>query len=350
MALLTDRHGSGAHSQFARLERGGVKYPSFNLILDYLRACRAGSKDIADLMDGYVSQPSVLKQKGDAAVAELMKSLPKSERRLMLKWEKASAEKRERMTVEEPKKRRRVETAQQRVYRVVWSFIHANWNEVFEQRLYEALLRLRDEVPRSRRKDACGHARRAFGVLTRHHKSAARRQGALERIERRAEADGFCGRVVAVLVAAAAGAYSELATSGRLGWEPTEEEIVRTRGNAPKVLRAETRMEMDAAGPQADFSRALALVHAAVFMAMEDRLSAARLDHYSVKRFYYGWLGRLLEVAVKYGTDSAEWRADIDASAPKMHDEAFARETMAVVARTFDRWKVTLQPRPAAAT
>jgi hypothetical protein len=341
-----DRQGKGAFTQLASLERGDVKYPSFNLILDYLRACRAGSKDIADLVDSYLSQPSVLKQKGDAAVSELLKALPKSEQKAMLKWEKTSAEKREAMTAEEPKKRRRVETARQRVFRIIWSFIHANWNEVFEQKLYETMLRLKDDVPRSRRKDAGNHARRAFGVLTRHYRTGARRQSALERIERRAKEDGFSGQTVAALIAAAAGAYSELALTGRLEWEPTEGEIIKRRGHAPKVMKAETRMEMDSVRPKEGYGRAYGLVRAVVFVEAEERLSAARLDYYGVKRFYYHWLDRLLEIAVEHGPDSAEWRAEVDATAPKMHDEAFAREAAAVIAKTFNRWKVKLPPRP----
>lgn len=168
MAVLMDRQGPGAHVQFARLERGEVKYPSINLIADYLRTCGARVKDVADLLDPYLSQPPVLKQKGDAAVAELLKSLPRAEQRAMLKWEKGIVAAREEKAAAAPaKKKPKPETDRQRVFRVVWSFIHANWNEVFEQKLYEAMLKLKDDVPHSRRKDACNHARRSFGILTR---------------------------------------------------------------------------------------------------------------------------------------------------------------------------------------
>lgn len=42
LAVLMDRRVPGAHAQLARLERGKVKYPSINLIVDYLRASGAG--------------------------------------------------------------------------------------------------------------------------------------------------------------------------------------------------------------------------------------------------------------------------------------------------------------------
>ena len=79
MAVLMDRQGSGAHVQFARLEQGKVRYPSINLIADFLRACGSGFEDLLDLLKHYTSQPPVLRQKGDARVAELLKSLPEPE-------------------------------------------------------------------------------------------------------------------------------------------------------------------------------------------------------------------------------------------------------------------------------
>jgi len=161
MAALMDRQGRGAHVQFARLEQGKVKYPSINLIVDYLRACGAKVKDVADLLDTYLAQAPVLTQKGDAAVAELLKSLPKWEQRAMLRWEKATVAAREAKAEAMPvRKKPKAETDRQRVSRIVWSFIHANWNELFEQKLYEAMLKLKNDVPRSERKHACNHARR----------------------------------------------------------------------------------------------------------------------------------------------------------------------------------------------
>ena len=168
MAILMDRHQPGSFNLLAKLERGELRYPSINLLVDYLRACGAGFEDLLDLLKLYTSQPPLLKQKGDAAVAELLKSLPMAEQRAMIRWEKATVEAREVKAAAVPEtKKPKAETDRQRVFRVVWSFIHANWNELFEQKLYEAMLKLKDEVPRSRRRDACGHARRFFGILTR---------------------------------------------------------------------------------------------------------------------------------------------------------------------------------------
>jgi len=72
MTVLMDRQSPGAHAQLSRLERGKLPYPTFNFIMDYLRACGAGVEDLLDLLKPYTSQPPGLRQKGDARVAELL--------------------------------------------------------------------------------------------------------------------------------------------------------------------------------------------------------------------------------------------------------------------------------------
>lgn len=345
MALLMDRRGPGSYNQLGRLERGDVKRPSFNLIADYLRACGSGFGELGDLLDAYTRQKPVLKAKGDAAVAVLLKGLPGPEQRAMLRWEKASVAAREERAASGPQKKPRVETPRQRVFRIVWAFIHANWNEVFEQKLYEALLRLGPAVPRSRRKRACGFGRRMFSVMTRHYASEKRRENALALVERRAKEDGFPGEVVSALLGAAAAAHSELATSGRLEWEPMPEQIVASRGRAPRVERAETRMELDEIGPGLAYNRALGLVRVMVLAAVNSWLEKQRLD-FRTRRSYLLWIERLVPVAVKHGTDSPEWRADVEATVPKMHDPELAKAVAGRTAEAFNRWKVRIPARP----
>jgi transcriptional regulator with XRE-family HTH domain len=349
MAVLMDRPGSGAHVQLARLERGKVKYPSINLIVDYLRACGAGFEDLLDLLNPHTSRRPVLKEKGDAAVAMLLRSLPKPAQRAMLRWERATTDRQvERAAAEPGKKRPKAETARARVFRIVWSFIHANWNLVLEQKLYETMLKLKDEVPRSQRKCACDDARRFFAILTRYYQHESVRKSALERVERRAKEDGFSGKVVVALLGAAAEAYGELRDTGRLDWEPSPEELIKRRGRAPKVEKTEIRLEMDEARPGIDYSKTLGLIRAVALQAVGAKLDALKLDYYYVKRHYFAWMDRLIPIADEHGTDSPEWQAEVDATAPKLHDPALAREAAALVANTFDIWKVKLPPRPEA--
>jgi hypothetical protein len=346
-----DRQVPGAHAQLARLERGKVKYPSINLIVDYLRACGAGFGDVLDLLNPHTSQRPVLKQKGDAAVADLLKSLPKAEQRAMLRWEKKTTEKREELAATGPgKKKPRVETNRERVFRVVWTFIHTNWNEVFEQKLYETTLKLKDEVPKSDRKQACEYARRFFGILTRYYQHESRRKSALERVERRAREDGFSGRLVLALLTTASEAYCELLDSGRLDWEPSPEELIKRRGHAPRILKAETRLDIEDAKPVSEQNRAYGLIRAMALTAVNARLDEQKLDFYYVKRHYNDWVDRLLQIALEHGTGSPEWQAEVDATAPRLHDEPFARAMAALAAETFDKWKVKLPPKSQNAT
>ncbi|MCX6844420.1 MAG: helix-turn-helix domain-containing protein [candidate division WOR-3 bacterium] len=357
LALLMDRHQPGSFNLLAKLERGDLKHPSINLLVDFLRACGAKVKDVADLLDAYLSQSPVLTQKGDAAIAELLKSLPKGEQRAMLRWEKATAEKREenaaagpekKVAAQPEKKKPRVETDRQRVFRVIWSFIHANWNEVFEQKLYQAMLGLANDVPRSERKCACGHARRFFGILTRYYKHEKRRESALARVERRAKEDGFSENVIAALLKAATDAHLELERSGRLDWQPTEEEIVKMAVYPPKVLKAETRLEADSASPVTAYNKAFGLVKAMVVQAVVARLDELRLAHHDGKDRYINWVDALLPLALEYGTDSPEWKARVYADVSKSRDPALTRQVAAIIVKTFNQWKVKLPPKPTA--
>ncbi len=343
MAVLMDRESPGAHAQLSRLERGKMPYPTFNFVADYLRACGAGFEDLLDLLKPHTSQPPVLREKADAAVAELLKSLPKAEQRAMLRWEKATTEKREERAAAEPaKKKPRVETTRQRVFRVIWSFIHANWNEVFEQKLYEAMRELEDEVPRSEWKHACNHGRRFFGILTRYYRQEARRQGALTRVEESAKGHGFSTRVVTRLRDAAEQAYRELLGSGRLDWAPSEEEIIKNRGHAPRVEKAETRLEIYEARPIEESNKILALIEALAIQEIGGRLDDMKLAHYHGQEYYFLWINELVGIAYAHGTDSPEWKASVDKRAPKLSFPDYAREAAKTVAAIYNRWKVKL--------
>jgi len=343
-----DRHQPGSFNLLAKLERGELKHPSINLMVDYLRACGSGFEDLLDLLKPYTSQPPVLREKADAAVAELLKSLPKAEQRAMLRWEKATTEKREEQAAAEPaKKKPRVETVQQRVFRVIWSFIHASWNEVFERKLYEAMLELKDDVPQSERKYACNHGRRFFGILTRYYRQEARRQGALARVECSAKQHGFSTRVVARLRDAADQAYRELLSSGRLDWSPSQEEIIKNRGHAPKVEKAETRLEIDEARPTVESNKTLALIEALAIQEVGGRLDEMKLAHYQGQEYYFMWIRELVGIAYAHGTDSPEWKASVEQWAPKLEYPEFAREAAKMVADIYNHWKVKLPPKPA---
>ncbi|OYD16570.1 hypothetical protein CH330_02535 [candidate division WOR-3 bacterium JGI_Cruoil_03_51_56] len=76
LAELMGRCGPTMRNWVTRLERGRLKYPTIAMIADYLRACRAGFNDIADILNSYTSQPVVAEKRGQRRVAALLEQLP----------------------------------------------------------------------------------------------------------------------------------------------------------------------------------------------------------------------------------------------------------------------------------
>ena len=60
IAEATGAGGRHGRKLIARLEAGHVLNPSMRLVLDYLRACRATSHDLADFLDAYLGAPLLL--------------------------------------------------------------------------------------------------------------------------------------------------------------------------------------------------------------------------------------------------------------------------------------------------
>jgi transcriptional regulator with XRE-family HTH domain len=101
LAVLMGRDSPGAFNSLAKLERGDIRHPSLGLLLDYLRACRAGPHDVAALFHSYLSLPPVPRTKSDAAVAKLLEVLPAREQRAVLAWDKGITKAREERAADE---------------------------------------------------------------------------------------------------------------------------------------------------------------------------------------------------------------------------------------------------------
>jgi hypothetical protein len=76
MMALAGRACRGAATLVSRLEQGKIRYPSFGLVVDYLRACRADFSVLADLLSDYTAQPVALEAKSLAEVRCVVESLP----------------------------------------------------------------------------------------------------------------------------------------------------------------------------------------------------------------------------------------------------------------------------------
>jgi hypothetical protein len=82
-----------------------------------------------------------------------------------------------------------------------------------------------------------------------------------------------------------------------------------------------------------------------VKLSVNPRLEKLRLEYKTTNAYLY-WAERLVDIAVAHGTDSEEWRADVEATVSKMHDAGVAREVARGAAEAYEIWKKKLPPRP----
>jgi len=64
------------------------------------------------------------------------------------------------------------------------------------------------------------------------------------------------------------------------------------------------------------------------------------------REYYIFWIHELIPIAYAHGTDSPEWKAEVEKWVPKLHDAEFAREAAKMVADIYNRWKSKLPPKP----
>jgi transcriptional regulator with XRE-family HTH domain len=76
LAQAMGRVGKGRACIVSRMEKGRVRYPSLGLVADFLRGCRAGFSDIADVLDLYTDLPTTQQQVFGKALAKVAESVP----------------------------------------------------------------------------------------------------------------------------------------------------------------------------------------------------------------------------------------------------------------------------------
>ena len=76
LAVAMGRFGKRGGAHVGRLELGKKRQPSLAFVADYLRACRAETADIADLLDRYIKRPAVLDVRVHAKVRRVAEHLP----------------------------------------------------------------------------------------------------------------------------------------------------------------------------------------------------------------------------------------------------------------------------------
>ena len=76
LATAMGRQGKGSHHVAGRLERGEVPNPGVGLLADYLRACRAGFKDVLSVLDAYTVLPTAVEVETRKALVKVREFLP----------------------------------------------------------------------------------------------------------------------------------------------------------------------------------------------------------------------------------------------------------------------------------
>ncbi|HTW91023.1 MAG TPA: helix-turn-helix domain-containing protein [bacterium] len=76
LAQVMGRTGAGRACIVSRMEKGKVRYPSLGLVADFLRGCRAGFKDVLDILDLYTNLPTTQQQVFGKALAKVAAGVP----------------------------------------------------------------------------------------------------------------------------------------------------------------------------------------------------------------------------------------------------------------------------------
>ena len=76
LAQAMGRTGKGRANIVSRMEKGSVRFPSLGLVADFLRGCRAGFRDILDILDLYTDLPTTQQRVFSRAFAKVAASVP----------------------------------------------------------------------------------------------------------------------------------------------------------------------------------------------------------------------------------------------------------------------------------
>jgi hypothetical protein len=154
------RQGKGCAYLVSRFECGHVPYPSFGFVADYLRACRASFADIADPLNAYTSQPTVIEQRGYKRVQSLARKLSASVAKAVENYDHRVTRAKSkpepvRARLKHARAYAHAQEAQRRLNRLVEGELSAAgikpatadaaWTRVYARKLYRLLSRSKDD-------------------------------------------------------------------------------------------------------------------------------------------------------------------------------------------------------------
>ena len=219
LAALMGRKGKGAHALISRMEKGACPDLAFRLVADYLRACRASISSIADIVNSYTAQPTVVEKQGTERVRQMVRSLPPVTAAKILNYDIQTESARARRK-EKPEP---VDERVERVRRMAGSWVK---RQRVEDCLHAELNRM--GALAARRFWLADYGRRVFKALEKSRgRDETRRKHLLNEVEETQvsrELDDAGRREIRDAVSRL---FEEMEASGALDWLPPADEALR---------------------------------------------------------------------------------------------------------------------------
>ncbi len=87
LAQTMGRTGKGKACIVSRMERGSVRFPSLGLVADFLRGCRAGFREITDILDLYTALPTTQQKVYHVALGKVVSGLEPRVRKQVVNYD-----------------------------------------------------------------------------------------------------------------------------------------------------------------------------------------------------------------------------------------------------------------------
>jgi transcriptional regulator with XRE-family HTH domain len=358
LASLMGRTGKNSYSLVSRLECGQTRFPTMALIADYLRACGAGFKDIDDILKKYTAQVPASQKKGAEAVDRLTTGLPGRVRKGILRYDRKRTFAQRwptRRQVKAAENRpghkhvtRRVVNSEERVERVRKMFANRFRKQTLENKMYEVLKDMGDEVPAMIRAELCEHGRKVFDILMRTRDSLARRQKQLHKEKENATAVKVAPEALARMADAAEKVYRWLELNNKLDWLPSASEL-GVLAHTTKVfltVKADVRLAGEEQEKLLGYGKKLGGARSMIWLEVCRDLEKEGMSADWQTRFFQTWIQQVFDIVVR--TEPGEERdrqvEEVVKNQTRLQDRV--REMAPGIVKRSQEWKDHVGPPP----
>jgi hypothetical protein len=334
------------------MERGAVRFPSLGLVADFLRGCRAGFKDITDILDLYTSLPTLPQKVFGRALAKVAASVP-------AKWQDQVTDYDLRFdhpkTKAKPDVKQTVPDRSKRLERARKMAAAAHRRYLYGQFLMHEVNKTGTQLPAVLETMLFNHGLEWFGILYRtRRKRPETRERQLAASEERYIKDGSLPvSTIRYIQDAVRGHFVEMETRGDLDWLPTLGLDEHEAGLLAPTRKRELKREQ-----HDEFVRKFGVYEAARKAAVEQVWNEAQtmLDEANVLKerrpVYRGAVAACCTAALATEPGSAEERRQIEEYILEPRwiglglDTALAQKLAAIVLARFRDLAQSFPPDP----